>query len=249
MKRSIALMAAFGLALVTAEAAFAQGYDCPFGRGSSYVPTNSDRAAEYPDSYGLRDCRDGACPYAQRLSQQSQSMQNRLERPWDSQAYPTRTPTYDRSGFENPGYDRRPTYDLRSNNNRPSSYDLRDSYGRDDRYAPPSTYESQSRFEQPSAYDRSRNYDRGLRSGPPASFDRSPINRQPPLDDFQAHQHDGSCNHDHGPVSSSPPAFDRRPSDNLRENTSPRYVPPARQLPPSQSAPISDGPPPLPPSN
>lgn len=245
MKRPIALTAAFGLALITAEAAFAQGYDCPFGRGSSYVPTNLDRAAEYPDSYGLSDCRDGACPYAQRLSQQSQSIQNRLERPWDGQAYPKLTPAYDRSGFENPGYDRRPTYDLRSNNNRPSSYDLRDSYGRDDRYAPPSTYQSQSRFEQPSAFDRPQNYDRGFTSGPPASFDRSPTNRQPPLDDFQAHQHDGTCNH--GPVNSGPPAFDRRPLDNRPLSATPRYAPPTRQLRPSQSSPISDGPPPLPP--
>ncbi|APZ96462.1 hypothetical protein [Fuerstiella marisgermanici] len=247
MKRPIVLTAAFGLALITAEAAFAQGYDCPFGRGSSYVPSNLDRAAEYPDCYGLTDCRDGACPYAQRLSQQSQSIQNRLERSWDSQAYPTQTPAYDRSGFDNSGYDRRQTYDLRSNNNRPSSYDLRDNYNRNGRYAPPSTYESQSRFEQPSAYDRPQTYGRSFTSGPPASFDRSPTNRQPPLDDFQAHQHDGSCNHDHGPVSSSPPAFDRRPLDNRPLSATPRYAPPTRQLSPSQSSPISDGPPPLPP--
>lgn len=238
MKRPITLVATFGLALIAAAAAFAQGYDCPFGRGNSHVPANIDRSAEYPESYGLSECRDGACPYAQHLAQQSRSYQSQPQRPWDSQLSQSRNPASDWRNDR-----RQQTYDLRSDDRRPTNYDLRDSYSRNDSYRQPSIYGSGSRYEQPRSYDRPQTYDRGPKSGPPATFGRSLTNSRSPMDDFQAHQHDGSCNHDHGPVNSTPPTFDRRPL----ESSSPRYVPQTRQTSPSQSGPISDGPPPLPP--
>lgn len=220
MKRPIALLATFGLALIAAEAAFAQGYDCPFVRGNSYVPANIYRAAEYPEPYGVSECRDGACPYAQHLARQSRSYQSQPQRPWDSQL--------SRNGISSGDWrdDRRPqTYDLRSDDRRPANYDLRDSYSRNDSYRQPSLYESKSRYEQPRSYDRPQTYDRGLTSGPPATFDRSLTNSRAPMDDFQRHEHDGNCNHDHGPVNSTPPTLDRRPL----ERPSPHYVPQTRK--------------------
>lgn len=238
MKRPIALVATFGLALIAAEAAFAQGYDCPLVRGNRYVPANIDRSAEYPDSYGLSECRDGVCPYAQHLAQQSRSLQSQPQRPWDSQLSPHRIPTGDWRD------DRRPqTYDLRSDDRRPTNYDLRDSYSRNDPYRQPFINGSGSRYEQPRSNDRPQTHDRGLTSGPPATFDRSLTNSRAPMDDFQRHEHDGNCNHDHGPVNSTPSTFDRRPL----ETSSPRYAPQPRQPSPSQSRALSSGPPPLPP--
>lgn len=231
MKSSIALMAAFGLALITAETAFAQGYDCPFGRGSSYVPANIDRFAEYPESYGLSECRDGVCPYTQHLAQQSRSYQSQPQRPWDSQLSQNPIPA---GGWRD---DRRPT-----------NHDLRDSYMRNDSYRQPSIYDSGSRYEQPRSYDRPQTYDRGLTSGPPATFDRSLTNSRAPMDDFQAHQHDGSCNHDHGPTNSRRELYDRSPSNNIAPRD---YTPPRQQFnspqQPRSDQPISEGPPPLPP--
>ena len=245
MKRPIALVATFGLTLIAADAALAQGYDCPFGRGNSYVPANIDRSVEYPESYGLSECRVGICPYAQHLTQQSRSYQNEPQRPWNSQLSPNRVPSGDwRDDRQSQ------TYDLRSDDRRPTNYDLRDSYSRNDSYRQPSIYGSGSRYEQPPSYDRPQTYDRGLTSGPPATFDRSLTNRRAPTDDFQAHQHDENCNHDYGPLNSTPPTFDRRPLG----SSSPRYVPQTRQQFNSQQHPdsgrtISDGPPPLPPQN
>lgn len=238
MKRPIALVATFGLALIAAEAAFAQGYDCPFGRGNSYVPANIDRAAEYPESYGLSDCRDGACPYAQHLAQQSRSYQNQPQRPWDSQLSPNRVPAGDWLD------DRQPqTYDLRSDDRRPANYDLRDSCSRNDIYRQPSIFGSGSRYEQPRSYDRPQTYDRGLTSGPPATFDRSLTNRRAPMDDFQRHEHDGNCNHDHGPTFRPNSTFERRPS----ERGKPRLLPQVNAPSQSENRPLSEGPPPAPP--
>ena len=245
MKHPIAFVATFGLVLIAVDVTSAQDYACPFGRGNSYVPANIDRAAEYPESYGLSECRDGACPYAQHLARQSRSYQSQPELSWsrNSQFSPNRIPADDWRD------DRRlQTYDLRSDDRRLPDYDLRDSYSRNDFSSQFSTYGSQRRYEQPPSYDHPQIYDRGLTSGPPATLDRSLPNRRAPMDDFRRHEHDSNCNHDHGTTDSRRELFDRSPSNNV----APRDYPSLRQQfntqqHPRSDQPISEGPPPLPP--
>ena len=144
MKHPIAFVATFGLLLIAVDVTSAQDYACPFGRGNSYAPANIDRLAEYPESSGLSDCRDGACPYARHLARQSQSYQSQPELSWsrNSQFSPNRIPAGDWRD------DRRlQAYDLRSDDRRPPNYDLRDSYSRSDFSSQPSTYGSQRRYE------------------------------------------------------------------------------------------------------
>ena len=222
-----------GLALIAADGTSAQDYACPFGRGNSYAPANIDRLAEYPESSGLSDCRDGACPYARHLARQSQSYQSQPELSWsrNSQFSPNRIPAGDWR-----------------DDRRPPNYDLRDSYSRSDISSQPSTYGSQRRYEQSPIYDRPQTFGRGLTSGPPATLDRSLPNRRAPMDDFRRHEHDSNCNHDHGTTDSRRELFDRSPSNNV----APRDYPSLRQQfntqqHPRSDQPISEGPPPLPP--
>lgn len=246
MKRWFAVTVALTFTMAATTVASAQDYSCPFGRDRGYSAPNLELSAQYPKDYRPSEYRDGLCPYEAHRLQQQLTSQGRKDGTLSGRSRDPRTPTREQAD-----YGRSRTSDLRSdfgdspNDSRCQEYDRRNDYAR------PTIYQQQKRFDQPSTFGRSRYDVRPLTSSPPATFGRSPmdsrarLNTRGSIDDFRRHEHDGTCNH--GPTSNSRQLVDHGTSDNL----TPSYNPPRQQRfnspQPRSSAPISQGPPPLPP--
>lgn len=240
MNRFTQLIAGFALAFFATEFIFAQEYPCPLGNGCSNTRWDHEEiGGRYSPRYDINtiECVGNACPYAERLQQQSPSWLN-SPGGQHNQFYSGVDQSRQRSRYEMPR-----AYDLRSPRNQFSidrdrdrnRYDLRKDV------SPRMPLDSQSRFDQLREMNRGTNFDRPLSSGPPNTFEPSRNDRRTPRDDFQAHQHDENCNHDHGSSLRPNEFFDRRPSD----RDTPRYLHPAREPSRSNDRPITDGPPPL----
>ena len=244
MNRLTQLIAGFALAFFATEVTFAQEYPCLLGYGCSNTRRDYEEiVGRYSPRYDINtiECVGNACPYAERLQEQSPSWLN-SSGGQHNQFYTGVDQSRERSRYEMP-----PAYDLRSPRHQFSIDRDRNRYDLREDGASRMPLDSRSRFDQLREMNRGTNFDRPPSSGPPSTFEPSRNDRQAPRDDFQAHQHDQNCNHDHGGSLRPNATFDRRPSDNRPESAAPRYAPPTRQLSPSQSGPISNGPPPLPP--